>query len=196
MSELLLGAGSRHEKRLAPPGREQWKNLVTLDFNSDHNPDVVHDLTKLPYPFSDNQFEEVHAYDVMEHLGQQGDWRWFFDQWSELYRILAPGGHFCGISPHWSSPWAWGDPGHTRIIGPECMVFLSQVEYLLQVGKTPMTDYRFCYKADFDPVHFTVTEDGSFVYVLKAIKPARTAIPPERQPNRAIIIPGDGETIQ
>lgn len=169
--ELLLGAGSSREKRLNA-GRADWARLVTLDINEDHAPDVVHDISELPLPFEDNTFDEIHAYEVMEHVGQQGDWRFFFDQWSDIWRILKPDGIFFGTSPAASSPWAWGDPGHTRVLSPESMVFLVQPQYEAQVGVSPMTDYRFCYRADFQPV---VCENraGSFIYILKAIKPSR-----------------------
>jgi len=110
----------------------------------------------------------------MEHVGRQGDWRFFFDQWADFWRMLKPGGVFCGISPAPNSPWAWGDPGHTRIISPECLIFLSQPQYA-QVGRSPMTDYRFCYAADFDVVHAAIENGKQFHYVLQAVKPARRA---------------------
>lgn len=170
--ELLLGAGRNHQKKLAMPGHEGWQKLVTLDINPDHNPDVLHDLMDIPLPFADDTFDEIHAYEVLEHTGQQGDWRFFFKQWEDFWRILKPDGYLCGTSPTAKSVWAWGDPGHTRIISKECFVFLNQTQYQLQVGQTPMSDYRFVYKADFDPVH--VEEKGdTFVYVLQAVKPAR-----------------------
>lgn len=170
--ELLLGCGSNREKKLHHMGRGQWSRLVTLDMNDDHKPDVVHDLASLPLPFEADTFDEVHAYEVMEHVGKQGDWRFFFDQWSDIWRVLKPGGAFFGTSPHWSSAWAWMDPGHTRAMGPEMMTFLCQPQYDAQVGVSPMTDYRFAYKADFDPLLLDVV-DGQFRYVLQAVKPSR-----------------------
>lgn len=177
MPEILLGAGSNHRKKLGNDGREAWDGLITVDFNDDHKPDVVHDLSVLPLPFPDDFADEIHAYDVMEHIGQQGDWRFFFDQWSDIWRVLKPGGHFFGISPHWFSPWAWGDPGHTRVLGPEIMIFLSQPNYAANVGNTPMTDYRFCYKADFDLVHSVIRKDRQYEYALQAVKPSRVVMP-------------------
>lgn len=170
--ELLLGCGSRREKLIRPNGHADWENLTTVDMNSDHKPDLVWDLTQLPLPFENDYFSEVHAYDVMEHLGQQGDWRFFFAQWSDLYRILKPGGQFFGISPGPKSPWLWGDPGHTRAISEECLFFLHQPSYE-EVGLSPMTDYRFVWKGDFN---FTIAEyqtGGAFVYGLQAVKPSR-----------------------
>lgn len=171
--EILLGCGSRRDKRISFPGHKEWKGLVTLDMNAGHKPDFVHDISVLPLPFLDDYADEIHAYEVMEHVGQQGDWHFFFAQWSDLWRILKPDGFFFGTSPHWSSPWAWMDPGHTRAFGPEMMTFLSQDEYKKQIGRTPMTDYRFCYRADFNIVHSQITADRQFCYVLQAVKPSR-----------------------
>lgn len=172
MTEILLGCGSNHTKKLYATGRQEWDGLITVDFAGSHNPDVVHDISKLPLPFADDFADEIHAYDVMEHVGQQGDFEFFFAQWSDIWRVLKDGGRFFGISPHWSSPWAWGDPGHTRIVGAEQLVYLSQPNYA-QVGHTPMTDYRFCYRADFDLVHSRKTHLDQYEYVLKAVKPSR-----------------------
>jgi len=171
--QLLIGAGSSRVKKLALAGAEQWSGLVTLDGEASHGPDVLHDLTKLPLPFMPNTASEIHAYDVMEHVGQQGDWRFWFAQWSDFWRILKPGGVFFGISPDVSSPWAWGDPGHTRIMTGEAMTFLHQPSYDKQVGVTAMTDYRSIYRADYDPMRLSITDDKQFVYILQAVKPSR-----------------------
>lgn len=170
--ELLLGSGSGTQKRMWLPGQETWKELVTLDINPDHKPDVVWDLNNRPLPFNDNAFDELHAYEVLEHLGQQGDWRSYFDEWSEYWRILKPGGRLYGTSPQWSSEWVFGDPGHTRVISHACLSFLVQPEYDKQVGKTQITDYRFAYGADFDLFH-AEQRQGSFFYIMQAVKPSR-----------------------
>ena len=170
--DLLLGAGASRVKQVPWGHRDGWSDLVTLDFNSDHKPDVVFDLVGSdPLPFDADTFDEVHAYHVMEHIGAQGDFRTFFRQFSDIWRILKPRGHFCALGPAWNSRWAWGDPGHTRVISRESLIFLSQPEYA-QVGQTPMADYRFVYKADFDVV-YDHTNGDHFAFVLEAIKPSR-----------------------
>lgn len=153
-------------------GRSEWGGLTTLDHNKDHKPDVVWDLNDTSLPFDDDTFDEIHAYEVLEHLGAQGDWKFFFAQWSDFWRILKPGGVFIGTCPAWNSPWAFGDPSHTRIISAESLIFLSQPAYE-QVGQTPMSDFRFFYRADFDIIHSHTAE--RFEFVLQAVKPSRVA---------------------
>jgi hypothetical protein len=168
--DLLLGCGRSREKKICIEHRREWSDLTTLDMYPESGADVIWDLEKLPLPFGDGTFDEIHAYDVLEHQGKQGDWRFFFDQFFDFWRMLKPGGHFCGISPHLSSNWAWGDPGHTRIISQESFTFLSQREYERGVGVTPMTDYRWYWKGDFILANSKVDEGKQFFYILKAIK--------------------------
>ena len=168
-TELLLGAGNSRQKLLGLPGRADWSNLTTLDVDPDCKPDVLHDLNILTLPFEYNSFDEIHAYEVLEHIGRQGDWRGFLAEFSEYWRILKPGGFLAGSCPSLESRWLWGDPGHTRAISQETLIFLSQRQYEAQVGKTPMTDYRALYKADFELVHSQVQGERYF-FMLKAIK--------------------------
>lgn len=171
--ELLLGCGSKKDKRVVAPGRPQaWTGLQTVDIVASHHPDVLHNLNQTPWPFPDNQFSEVHAYEILEHLGRQGDYESFFATFHEIWRVLEPGGVLCATVPDWQSPWAWGDPGHARIINAGSLVFLDQQEYARQVGKTPMSDYRGLWKGDF--TRLAQQKQGeSFVFCLAAVKPAR-----------------------
>lgn len=173
--ELLLGSGNHHEKKLKIDGMQDWQSLTTLDIDPSCKPDVVHDLRVLPLPFGDDTFDEIHAYEVLEHTGNQGDSQFFFAQFSELWRILKPSGRLCVTVPAWDSVWAWGDPGHTRVITHGSLIFLCQSEYTAQVGKTAMTDYRSHYKADFD-VLASKYEGDTFGFVLEAVKPSRCTV--------------------
>lgn len=195
--ELLLGCGSKREKNPSlPTAREirltlenpsqsklfasprlglEFKNLVTLDFNPCHKPDILFDLSKIGgyvtarIHLHDDVYDEIHAYEVLEHIGQQGDYRTFFAQFSEFWRILKPDGLFFATCPSWCSPWAWGDPSHTRVITSGTLAFLSQNEYRRQVGVTPMSDFRFCYKADFQTI-WCEEDSESLRFVLRAKK--------------------------
>lgn len=169
--ELLIGCGSNRAKKLYVQGRSEWDGLVTLDYEPRHKPDVVHDLHD-PLPFDDDSADGIYAFEVLEHVGRQGDYKFFFAQFSDFWRVLKPGGMILGTVPLPRSPWAWGDPSHTRVIPKETFTFLIQPQYDAQVGITAMSDFRTIYKADFDVVHMA-ENDLVLEFGLKAVKPSR-----------------------
>lgn len=146
---LLVGAGRNHAKRV---GDERWDGeLVTVDINPDCGADVIHDMGSRPFPFGDAEFDEVHAYDSLEHWGTQGDWRGWFDEMAEYHRILKPGGLFVAVVPVGIDHFA--DPGHTRFFSANHFGFLSQKWYKEQErAGTSASDYRWYWKLDFDIV--------------------------------------------
>ena len=174
-TELLIGCGNSRKKKLTPIGApHEWQNLVTLDIDPDCNPDLVFDLQVIEsdiqrLPFADSSVDEIHAYEILEHFGYQGNWRGFFRLFAEFHRVLVPGGFICATCPSVDSRWAWGDPGHCRVIMPETLVFLSQQAYREQIGKTNMTDYRHVWKGDFE-VHYSNDNNGTHAFILTAIK--------------------------
>jgi SAM-dependent methyltransferase len=170
--ELLLGAGATRDRRLKWDGHETWTHLITVDQTATHAPDVVHDLEQLPYPFASDSIDEIHAYEVLEHLGAQGDWRAFFAQFSEFWRLLKPGGFLAATCPSYRSAWAWGDPSHRRVFTAGTLAFLDQGAYQRQVGLTAMSDFRPWYHADFERLYVEET-DEQLSFVLQAVKPAR-----------------------
>lgn len=171
--ELIIGSGSSRDKRFNTNGSIIFDDPTFLDYNIDHKPDVVWNLMDMPLPFSDNTFDEIHAYEVLEHTGTQGDYLFFFRQFSEFWRILKPNGCIYATCPSRHSPWALGDPSHTRVLQKEMLMFLDQEQYHVQVGKTPMSDFRWIYKADFVPRMVDENEE-LFVFCIQAMKPART----------------------
>jgi hypothetical protein len=195
--ELLIGCGHARDKRLDPrsltPGAPKpvWRGqLDTLDLYAECRPDWVCNLESVPWkvhhPDDDvspvgellptDFYDEVHAYEVLEHLGSLGDYRAFFAHFAEIWRILKPDGHLCATVPSFHSRWLFGDPGHTRAILPESLVFLTQPQYDAQAGRTPMSDYRRDYRADFDLV-LSRDDHQTHRFVLKAVKPSRITRP-------------------
>ena len=70
--------------------------------------DVVHDLTKFPWPFKPESVEEVVSSHFLEHV--PGRLRvGFFD---ELYRVMVSGKTATFVVPYWSSMRSVQDPTH------------------------------------------------------------------------------------
>jgi hypothetical protein len=152
---LLLGCGNSREKKIYSGTPEWGGTLVTIDMNPNCGADVVHDLGRHPLPFGDAEFDEIHAYDSLEHWGQQGDWRGWFDEMGEYHRLLKPAGLFATIVPCGEDYYA--DPGHVRFLHPNHFRFLDHewIAAELAAGR-PVTDYRWYWKKDFR-LHYVQT---------------------------------------
>ena len=150
---LLLGAGNSRVKKVAYDGHHEWEGeLVTIDMDPNCGADVIWNLETHPLPFADEEFDELHAYDVLEHFGRQGDWKGFFDEFAEYWRILKPAGLFGIIVP--INKDALADPGHTRFFHQNYFGFLNQGFYADNLAKgTACTDYRWHWKRSFDVLH-------------------------------------------
>lgn len=98
----------------------------------------------------ENFFDEVHAYEVLEHLGSQGDAVAFFNTFINIHRILIPGGFLFATVPSRHSPWAWGDPSHRRLIQQESLVFLDQERIAQNRARgTQMSDFSDLWTLNF-----------------------------------------------
>ena len=90
MRELVLGCGNYPFKKIYDGTSKAYVNPTKVDIDPDCNPDIVLDLNTNSLPFPDSSFDEVHMYEVLEHLGTQGDYKHFFDKYKcsagpELY---------------------------------------------------------------------------------------------------------------
>lgn len=96
--------------------KEGWLNH---DIASLPGVDVVHDLRIFPWPFEDNQFDEVLMKDVLEHLPDT------IKSLEELYRITKPGAKVYITVPYWNSCTAYGDPTHVKFFNEFCFDFFD-----------------------------------------------------------------------
>ena len=104
-SETTVGEnrGARGKKKILDVGcgANKYPGAVGMDYNTRTAADVIHDLGEFPYPFDDNEFDEVISRHVIEHVP---DPMRFI---TELHRITRPGGRIKLIAPHYSNPdWA------------------------------------------------------------------------------------------
>ena len=92
-------------------GNRRVEGAINLDVTPDTAPDVVHDLDVLPWPFPSDQFREVLANDVIEHLGDT------LAVLGEIHRVCADGAVVRITVPHFSCANAFTDPTHRRYFG-------------------------------------------------------------------------------
>jgi SAM-dependent methyltransferase len=92
-------------------GLKRLDDAVNLDITPLTQPDVVHDLNVRPWPFPDKSFDEIVAYDVIEHLPNT------LAVMEEIHRISADGAIVRITLPHFSSSNAFTDPTHVHYFG-------------------------------------------------------------------------------
>ncbi len=103
---------------------------INVDINLDTNPDVVHDLNVIPYPFEDNSFDMIVAISILEHLSD------FFAVMEEVHRISRDGATVHILVPHFSSAAAYVDPTHCQLLSAR------SCDYFIE-GTVIESDYGF-----------------------------------------------------
>ncbi len=120
-------------------GSNKYPGAIGVDNNPRTAADVIHDLGAVPYPFEENEFEEIISRHVAEHVP---DVMAFV---TELYRITKPGGRIKLVTPHYTNPdWA-NDPTHRNhfnsysfnVFMPDRRVF----DFYSQVNLRPVKTY-------------------------------------------------------
>ncbi len=90
-------------------GQDIRKGWVNLDIVKHEGVDVVHDLNQLPLPFSDESFDFIGCYDILEHV----EW---IPLMGEIHRILRKGGKVEIRVPHFTAgDINYGDPSHKHL---------------------------------------------------------------------------------
>ena len=92
-------------------GKRKRSGAVGIDINPSSVADVIHDLNIFPYPFSDEEFNEAYAENVIEHLDD------VVTVMEELHRIVKPNGILEITVPHYSHRNAYTDPTHKHFFG-------------------------------------------------------------------------------
>lgn len=78
-------------------GRDIKKNYINLDKVKLDGIDIVHDLNKFPYPFKDNEFDEVLCQNILEHINDP------IKVMEEIWRISKPNAIIKVQVPYWAS---------------------------------------------------------------------------------------------
>lgn len=98
-------------------GQSKKEGFTGVDIADCEGVDVVHDLTKYPWPFESSSVKEVHCSHYVEHIPLDvngGDGLIAF--MNELGRICRRGGKVEIVHPFLKSERAFQDPTHRRFI--------------------------------------------------------------------------------
>jgi SAM-dependent methyltransferase len=79
---------------------------VNVDISPEVGADVVHDLSRMPWPLASEAFHEIFALDVIEHLPD------VVSAMEEIHRVSRPGARVQITVPHFSCANAYTDPTH------------------------------------------------------------------------------------
>ena len=95
-------------------GDKKIEGFLNLDKFETFEPDIVHDLENFPYPFLDNEVDEIKLIHVLEHIGKDPDT--YINILKELYRICINEALIHIIVPHPRHDDFLSDPTHVRPI--------------------------------------------------------------------------------
>ena len=85
-------------------GKSKVPGSIGVDFNPSISPDVVHDLNQFPYPFEDDEFDEVHIIDTLFLLNNP------VKVMEEVYRMCKTKGIIFVTQPYFRSVYSYIDP--------------------------------------------------------------------------------------
>lgn len=97
---LEIGVG---EKPYKAKGNEE---VIHLDQVKNKDIEVIHNLDKFPYPFKNEEFDEILGFNILEHVSN------LIKTMEELNRILKKGGRLKISVPLFPSMYSVVDPTH------------------------------------------------------------------------------------
>jgi SAM-dependent methyltransferase len=98
-------------------GNFKFDDFINVDKVQLYQPDVLHDLEVLPWPFESNSADNIVLSHVLEHLGQTPSL--FIQILKEIYRISKNGCLLYIDVPCPRSKYYLSDPTHVRPITPD-----------------------------------------------------------------------------
>ncbi|MGN6559110.1 MAG: class I SAM-dependent methyltransferase [Candidatus Nitrosocosmicus sp.] len=92
-------------------GNSKKEGFIGVDSLPLSNVDIIHNLTDFPYPFEDNEIDEIWMDNVLEHIPQP------VKVMEEIYRICKNGARLNIAVPYFRSFYAFIDPTHVNFFG-------------------------------------------------------------------------------
>lgn len=99
------------------------EGYINLDIKNNEGVDIKHDLNVFPYPFNDNEFDEVYCSHILEHVED------FYKTLWEIIRISKPNSLLHIRVPHFANGRAFATFDHKRFFAMETFDELSYGTY-------------------------------------------------------------------
>jgi hypothetical protein len=122
-------------------GKKKREGFIGVDIRQFDGVDVVCDLGKDAWPWSDSTVEEVHCSHLVEHLKPEERIHFV----NELWRVMKPGAKAMIFAPHWASCRAYGDLTHQWPPISEQWPY-----YLNRAWREEQAPHNDGYKCDFE----------------------------------------------
>lgn len=149
--KINIGAGDTKED-----------DYITIDYDSNSNPDYNLDLEKDRLPFDDNTVEVVKAHHILEHLGEG-----YFHCLQELYRVCKHGAIIDIRVPHPRHDSFIADPTHRRpITVMGLQLFSKKLNKLFREQKYASSRLADYFNVNFEVLNFRYIPDENCIHSL------------------------------
>jgi predicted SAM-dependent methyltransferase len=118
-------------------GKNKRAGSIGVDWSDRHDADVIHDLNIFPFPFADNEIDEIFLDNILEHLDSP------ITVMEEIHRILKVEGEVKVIVPYFRSPFAFHDPTHKTFYTIESFSYYDP-------------EHHICKRYDYTTAYFKV----------------------------------------
>jgi predicted SAM-dependent methyltransferase len=148
-------------------GTSKLSGYITIDYDSNTNPDYIINLEKDILPFKNNTVDNVVAHHILEHLGEG-----YFHCLQELYRVCKHGAIIDIRVPHPRHDSFLADPTHRRPITVVGLQLFSKKfnKHCREQGyaSSRLGEY---FEVDFEVLDYRYTPDDSARLKLQSFTP-------------------------
>lgn len=116
-------------------GKKKRAGSIGVDWSDRHDADVIHDLNKFPYPFADNEIDEIFLDNILEHLNDP------MRVMQEIHRISKGNASITITVPYFRSVWAFIDPTHKTFFSVDSFAYYDPSHIICQ--RYDYVDTRF-----------------------------------------------------
>lgn len=101
-------------------GDNKKEGFTGIDIAKIPGVDIVHNLTKYPWPIKSDSVDEINCSHYIEHVVD------LMKFMNEVHRIMKSGAIACFISPYYTSVRCWQDPTHVRPISEQTYLYYNK----------------------------------------------------------------------